>query len=85
MFKAVRRTEIEMSPMFRELRLIPHGGGGEETHDDEHEKKRSDCVQAVSFVDQLLLLTARSKLISSMSTSKASLKPLSKGAFPSKV
>lgn len=51
MYKAVRRTEIEMSPMFRELRLIPHGGGGEETHDDEHEKKSSDCVQAVSLVD----------------------------------
>lgn len=85
MYKAVRRTEIEMSPMFRELRLIPHGGGGEETHDDEHEKKSSDCVQAVSLVDQLLLLTARLKLISSMSSSKASLKPLSTGAFQAKV
>lgn len=40
MYKAVRRTEIEMSPKFRELRLIPHGGGGEETHDDEHEKEK---------------------------------------------
>lgn len=85
MYKAVRRTEIEMSPMFRELRLIPHGGGGEETHDDEHGKKSSDYVQVVSFVDQLLLLTARLKLISSMSSSKASLKHLCKGAFPSKV
>lgn len=61
-------------------------GEGEKKHMTMNMKKKSsDYVQVVSFVDQLLLLTARLKLISSMSSSKASLKHLSKGAFPSKV